>query len=57
MRFYLNFGFLGFKIVNKGKMNLFKGSEDFRFSNFNHSIAFLDVFISGTNNQNLTLQT
>ena len=23
----------------------------------NHSIAFLDVFISGTNNQNLTLQT
>ena len=23
----------------------------------NHSIAFLDVFISGSNNQNLTLQT
>ena len=23
----------------------------------NHSIAFLDVFISGNNNQNLTLQT
>ena len=23
----------------------------------NHSIAFLDVFISGINNQNLTLQT
>ena len=23
----------------------------------NHSITFLDVFISGTNNQNLTLQT
>ena len=23
----------------------------------NHSIAFLDLFISGTNNQNLTLQT
>ena len=23
----------------------------------NHSIAFLDVFISGFNNQNLTLQT
>ena len=30
MRFYLTFGFLGFKIVNKGTMNLFKGSEDFR---------------------------
>ena len=29
MRFYLTFGFIGFKIVNKGTMDLFKGSEDF----------------------------
>ena len=29
MRFYLTFGFVGFKIVNKGTMDLFKGSEDF----------------------------
>ena len=34
MRFYLTFGFIGFKIVNKGTMDLFKGSEDFGFSNF-----------------------
>ena len=34
MRFYLNFGFLGFKVVKKQKMNLFKGSEDFGFLNF-----------------------
>ena len=34
MRFYLNFDFLGFKIVNKGTMDLFKGREDFEFSNF-----------------------
>ena len=33
MRFYLSFGFLGFKIVNKGTMELFKGGEDFGFSN------------------------
>ena len=33
MRFYLTFGFVGFKIVNKGTMDLFKG-EDFGFSNF-----------------------
>ena len=32
MHFYLTFGFLGFKIVKKRTMNLFKGSEDFRFS-------------------------
>ena len=31
MRFYLNFGFLGFKTVNKGTMNLLKGSKDFDF--------------------------
>ena len=31
MRFYLTFGFLGFEIVNKGTMDLFKGSEDFGF--------------------------
>ena len=35
MRFYLTFGFLRFKIANKGTMNLFKDSEDFGFSNFN----------------------
>ena len=29
MRFYLTFGFVGFKIVNKGTMDLFKSSEDF----------------------------
>ena len=34
MRFYLTFGFLGFKVVKKWMMNLFKGSEAFRFSNF-----------------------
>ena len=34
MRFYLTFGFVGFKIVNKGTIDLFKGSEDFGFSNF-----------------------
>ena len=34
MRFYLTFSLLGFKVINKGKMNLFKGSEDFEFSNF-----------------------
>ena len=34
MGFYLTFGFLGFKIVNKGTMNPFKGSKDFGFSNF-----------------------
>ena len=28
-----------------------------REKQINHSIAFLDVFISGSNNQNLTLQT
>ena len=27
MCFYLTFGFLGFKVVKKPKMNLFKGSE------------------------------
>ena len=31
MRFYLTFSFLGFKVVKKWTMNLFKGSEDFRF--------------------------
>ena len=34
MRFYLTFGFVGFKIANRGTMDLFKGSEDFGFSNF-----------------------
>ena len=34
IRFYLTFGFLGFKVVNKRTMNLFKGSEDFGYSNF-----------------------
>ena len=34
MHFYLTFGFVGNKIVNKGTMDLFKGSEDFGFSNF-----------------------
>ena len=34
MRFYLTFGFLGFKVVKKQTTNLFKGSEDFGFSNF-----------------------
>ena len=33
MRFYLTFGFLG-KVVKKRTMNLFKGGEDFGFSNF-----------------------
>ena len=35
MRFYLTFGFLEFKVVNKGTMDLFNSSEDFGFSNFN----------------------
>ena len=34
MRFYLTFGFLGFKVVKKRTVNLFNGSEDFGFSNF-----------------------
>ena len=34
MHFYVTFGFLGFKVVKKRTMNLFKGSEDFGFSNF-----------------------
>ena len=34
MHFYLTFGFMGFKVVNKRTMNLSKGSEDFGFSNF-----------------------
>ena len=34
MRFYLTFGFLRFKAFDKRTMNLFKGSEDFGFSNF-----------------------
>ena len=33
-RFYLTFGFLEFKVVKKWTVNLFKGSEDFGFSNF-----------------------
>ena len=34
MCFYLTFDFLGFKVVKKWKMDLFKGSEDLGFSNF-----------------------
>ena len=34
MRFYLTFAFLGLKVVNKQTMNVFKGIEDFGFSNF-----------------------
>ena len=34
MRFYVTFGFLGFKVVNKQITNLFKGSGDFGISNF-----------------------
>ena len=34
IHFYLTFGFLGFKVVKKWMMNLFKESEDFGFSNF-----------------------
>ena len=76
--------FLGFNVVKKRMMNLFKGSEDFGFwilsgwiekykpalsksdSSWDnsycvrlvfHSIAFLDVFISGINYQNFILQT
>ena len=33
MHFYLIFGFLGFKVIKKLTINLFKGSEDFRFLN------------------------
>ena len=33
MRFYLTFGFLGFKVVNKRTMNIFKDSEDVGFLN------------------------
>ena len=28
MRFYLTFGFLGFKVVSKRTMNLFKGIQE-----------------------------
>ena len=34
MHFYLTFDFFEFKVVNKIKMNLFKGSKDFVFLNF-----------------------
>ena len=34
MRFYLTFGFLNFKVVNKRMMNLLEGSKDFEFPNF-----------------------
>ena len=34
MCFSLIFNFLGFKVVNKQTVNLFKGSEDFRFLSF-----------------------
>ena len=40
--------------------NIFVGFYESKWINeynLNHSIAFLDVFISGINNQNLTLQT
>ena len=47
MRFYLTFGFIGFKIVNKGTMHLFKGSEDLGFSN-------LPIFTSNETITNLT---
>ena len=40
MHFYPIFGFLGFKIVNKGTMHLFKGSKDFGFSDFNIKLVF-----------------
>ena len=32
MHFYLTIGFLGFKVVKKWTMNIFKGKEDFEFS-------------------------
>ena len=31
MRFYMNFSFFIFKVINKRMMNLFEGSEDFDF--------------------------
>ena len=34
MSFYLIFSFFRFKVADKQTMNLFEGSEDFRFSNF-----------------------
>ena len=34
MRFYLTFGFLGFKVFKKRTIDLIKGIEDFGFSNF-----------------------
>ena len=34
MCFYMTFGSLGFKVVEKRTINLFKGSEDLGFSNF-----------------------
>ena len=34
MRFYLIFSFFRFKGADKQMMNLFKGSDDFGFSNF-----------------------
>ena len=42
------------------KKNLFKRHPNIKFlkeNQVNHSIAFLDVFVSDINNQNLTLQT
>ena len=34
MRFYLTFGFLGFKIAKKKTMNLYKGSVRFQIFDF-----------------------
>ena len=34
MRFYMTFGFLGFKPLHRRRMNPLEGSEDFGFSDF-----------------------
>ena len=51
MRFYLNFGFLGFKVVKKRTMNFLKGSKDFGFRNlcgwiekYKHALSKSDYF-------------
>ena len=50
-------GSLNFKnLLNKRHPNI-KFTIEYQINHINHSIAFLDAFISGIDNQNVTLQT
>ena len=44
---FLTFGVLGFKVVNKRTMNLFKGSQDFDFQILSSQIElYLDYILN-----------